>query len=205
MKSKLVYLMVGIVLFSFAPIINAESIGNFKQNQEMQITNYCNDGTCTYMNLTSITSPNGTVTTYNSAMTQNIQEFNYSYIPTELGTYNFKTCGNPSGNIICDSDTFEVTSTGTGGSMFFIILLTSLAIIFFIASLFVPEEFFVYISGVCFLIGGIYLMINGMDVLNDTNTRYLSFVYLGIGLLFTIGAYIFNLYSENLEDSEEED
>ncbi len=197
-KKILTTIILGIFLFSLA---SAESIGTFKVNEPMQITNYFQDGTCSYMNLVNLELPNNTIININTAMTNNNQAFNFSYTPTELGIYTFKTCGNPGGNIICNSDTFESTSTGTRGSMFFLILLTSIAMIFFIASLFVPEEFFVYISGVSFLIGGIYLMTNGIDVLNDTNTRYLAFIYLGVGLLFTLGAYIYNLYSN---DSEEE-
>ena len=100
------------------------------------------------------------------------------------------------------SGTFNATSTGEDGSMFYLILLTSLAIIFLLASLFVDEEFFVYISGTLFLLGGIYLMINGIDVVNNSNTRNLSYIYIGIGLLFTIGAYIYNSYSKN-QDGEE--
>lgn len=200
MNRKILFIMLGIFLIVL-PLITAESIGTFKQNQEMQITNYCSVADCTYANITTINSPGGTVNYLNAEMTQTGNDFNYTYTPLELGVYTFNTCSNPGGTTICESDTFEITSTGTGGSMFFIILITSIAFVFFIASLFVPEEFFVYISGASFLIGGIYLMINGIDVLNDTNTRYLAFIYLGIGLLFTLGAYLYNLYSE---DSEEE-
>lgn len=181
-------------------MVSAESIGTYKINEEMQITNYCQSGSCTYMNLVSLEFPNGTIIYPDTAMTNNNQVFNSTFTPDQLGIFKLKTCGNPNGVVVCDSDTFEVTSTGAGGSMFFLILLTSIAMIFFIASLFVPEEFFVYISGISFLIGGIYLMTNGIDVLNDTNTRYLAFIYLGIGLLFTLGAYVYNLYSNDSED-----
>jgi len=197
MKRLLLFLLLGMFLFS---LVSAESIGTVKQGDEIQLTNYCWAGGCTSATLTSITYPNGKVENINSTMTKNTQNFNYTYTPTEIGVYSFNTCSNPWGILVCDSDTFEVTSTGTGGSMFFIILITILALIFFISSLFVPEEFFVYISGVSFLIGGIYLMINGIDVLNDTNTRYLSYLYIGIGFLFSIGAYVYNLYSENSEE-----
>lgn len=196
------FMILGMFLLTLVPLVAADNIGTFKVNEPMQLTNYCIEGTCTYMTLGVITtpSPNSERINVSAAMTQNGQNFNYSYTPTKLGIYTFTTCGNPGGNLICDSDTFESTSSGSEGSNFFIILITALAVIFFIASLFVPEEFFVYISGVCFLIGGIYLMSNGLDVLNDTNTRYLAFIYLGIGLLFSLGAYIYNLYEDNTDD-----
>lgn len=97
---------------------------------------------------------------------------------------------------------FDVNNTGSNGSMFFLILIISIAIIFFLATLFVNEEFFVYISGVLFLVGGIYLMINGIDIMNDWYTRTISYVFIGIGFLFTIGAYIFNSYYKKGEDEE---
>ena len=184
-------------------ISSATNIGKFKAGDSFEITNYCQTGDCTQANLTSIAFPDGTVQYFNSAMTQTGQNFNYTFVATQLGEYTFNTCANPGGSVICDSDTFDVTSTGGGGSLIMLILILSFAVIFFIASLFAPEEFFVYISGVCFLIAGIYLMVNGIDVLNDTNTRYLAFISLGIGLLFTLGAYIYNYINES-SDSEEE-
>ncbi len=108
-KKILMIMIIGMFLFSFAA---AEDIGVFKLNDKMQITNYCQEATCTFMNITTITTPNGTLEIINSGMTQNFQDFNYSYTPIELGTYNFKTCGNPSGVLICDSDTFDITFSG---------------------------------------------------------------------------------------------
>ena len=101
------------------------------------------------------------------------------------------------------SEVLSLTFTGNNqATMFYLILLTGLALFFMSCSLFVDEEFFVYISGVLFLIGGIYLMINGLDIINDVNTRYLAFIYIGTGILFTIGAYIYNGYSK-FKDEEE--
>jgi hypothetical protein len=207
--SRLPFLFTFIFLFliSFSSaqgfIVEDQSVTlyTFQINQEMQITNFCASADCTYANLTRIISPNGTITYPNVEMTKNGNNFNYSYIPIELGTYSFTTCSNPEGIQFCETDSFDVTSTGSGGSLLFIIIITFIAVLFFIASLISPEEFFVYISGVAFLIGGVYLMINGLDVLNDTNTRYLAYIYLGIGLLFTLGAYIYNwIYSQREEE-----
>ena len=100
---------------------------------------------------------------------------------------------------------FEVTDTGKENfNYWFIVLGTALAILFLIFSILTPEEFFVYISGVFFLIEGIYIMINGFSLVNDANTRMFAFIYLGIGILFTVGAYVFNLYSNSNNEEEEE-
>ena len=110
MNNKIILsLILGIFLFSFT---SAVLIGTYKINEEMSITNYCKDGTCTYMNLTSIKLPNNTILNFNTEMTQNVQDFNYSYTPTLEGEYTFVTCGNPSAEVICNSDTFKVNSFG---------------------------------------------------------------------------------------------
>jgi hypothetical protein len=111
MNKKILILMIGI--FILIPFITAESIGVFKQNQETQITNYCSTSDCTYANITRIILPNGTINTINEEMTQTGYNFNYSYTPTELGTYKFSSCSNPSGVNVCEEDRFEVTPTGS--------------------------------------------------------------------------------------------
>lgn len=110
MKKKILILMIlGIFMFNF---VSAESIGTFKLNEPMQITNFCEEGTCTFMNISNIKTPNSTLLILNSEMTQNFQDFNFSYTPIELGVYNFVTCGDPRGLIICNSDSFEATFSG---------------------------------------------------------------------------------------------
>ena len=95
MRNKfLLSILIGIFLIS---LVGATNIGTFKQNQQMQITNYCSTGDCTYANLTTINLPNGKIDYINSAMTQDGQNFNYSYTPSILGNYIFNTCSDPSG------------------------------------------------------------------------------------------------------------
>jgi len=204
MKKELMFIIC--LALMLVPMVSAVNIGTSKLGTYAEITNYCASNTCTYANLSSVKYPiSGRMVYINEPMTKNGTNFNYTFNNiTEIGDYTFVTCSNPDGVEWCESDTFTVSSTGGAGSLTFIIIISALAFIFFIASLFVPEEFFVYISGICFVIGGVYLMINGIDVLNDTNTRYLAIVYLGIGLLFTLGAYIYNLYSDKSEYEEED-
>jgi len=105
------------VIFIFAlmfmlTFVSADSIGDgYKVDEEMQVTNYCQAGTCTYMNLSSIEYPNGTITYLNSGMTQNGQTFNYTFTPDQVGTYYFVTCGD-STIAACDKDYFITTYNG---------------------------------------------------------------------------------------------
>lgn len=95
---------------------NTESIGTFKVNTEVQLTNFCSTANCTYANLTQIIYPNGTIQNMNDEMTKEGNTFNYSYTPTELGEYYFITCSNPNGIANCDKDSFKVTPSGDYGT-----------------------------------------------------------------------------------------
>ena len=195
MKKVFLTIILGVFLLAFAPFVNA-TLPDAAAGECITIKTILNTST---INISTISYPNQTIAVSNKLMNKTAQTFTYLFCDTNtLGNYIYDYFDNE-GNVYVND--FNVTSTGTAGTNLYIILLTCLAVIFFLASLFVPEEFFVYISGILFLIGGIYLMINGLNVINNTNTRYLAYVYLGIGLLFTIGAYIFNLYSD---DSDEE-
>lgn len=195
MKMKWVnFLILGIFILVFAPFVNA-TLPDVKAGECITIKTILNTSS---VNISTISYPNQTIAISNKLMLKTAQTFTYEFCDTnELGNYVYDYFDDEGKVYVND---FNVTSTGTDGSNLYIILLTCLAIIFFLASLIVPEEFFVYISGTLFLVGGIYLMINGLNVINNTNTRYLAYVYIGIGLLFTIGAYIYNLYSENSEE-----
>lgn len=200
---KKIYLLIiaSLFLMSFASAIS--DLGTFKQHECINLYQYCDD--CTYVNLTTIKYANGTIdTSFNDAMNKSDQDFTYNFCGTQsIGDYYFINCGDKNGGYACEQIDFHVSSTGGEGSQFWLILITCLAVIFFIASLIAPEEFFVYISGVLWLLGGIFLMVSGIDVLNDQNTRNLAYVYIGIGILFTVGAYIYNWIYENKGEPEE--
>jgi hypothetical protein len=203
---KLYYCLIIICFINIVGIANAEESGGTligKQNDCITLPQEC--ASCSYVTLTSIQYPNMSRSYINTAMTEQGTSYNYSFCDTsQLGKYIYCVVGDVDGTDTVACKDFEITATGgdKGGSMFFLIIITSLAVVFLIATLFVNEEFFVYICGVLFLIGGVYLMINGLDVLNDVNTRYLAYVYLGIGMLFTLGAYIYNSYSRRYEEEE---
>lgn len=189
--------MLGLFLISLVSAL--DNYGTFENGETIRITQVCSDAT--YINISSISNPKSQVMVSNIEMASaGSGEYYYEFTnTTENGRYDVRGISDG-----CEEEFavyLYVNSTGNeSGSMFYIILLTSLAVIFLLASLFVNEEFFVYVSGVLFLVGGIFLMVYGLDSINDTNTRYLAFVYLGIGILFSIGAYIYNLYSKEEEE-----
>ena len=188
--------MIIFITFIFcANIVSAGQMPSIKQGETALVRQTC--GSCSYVNI-SIYYPNSTKAITNDAMT-NVGGgyWEYSFLSTnELGKYDYPTCGDIDGVHTCSSSDelpyFEVKNS----NYFLFYTLLGLAMLFFIATLFVNEEFFVYISGILFLISGIYLMINGIDLVNDWYSRGISYVLIGIGLLFSIGAYIFNSYNK---------
>lgn len=180
MKKILTIFLFGIFLISLA---SAESIGTFEQGKLMQITNYCNDGTCTYMNLTSLELPNGTILYLIAGMTKNIQDFNYSYTPMDLGTYTFKTCGNPSGNVVCDNDEFLVTPSGNSGIDNIILFIIAIVMLYGITILgfYKRNSFMTVLGGMAMLFFGVYIINNGLLIFRDGLTNYIAYLTIGLG------------------------
>lgn len=133
MGKQLFLVMLLVCMFT---LVSAEDIGTFKIDTEMQITNYCEVGTCTYITLDSLELPNGTVTYPNTNMTKNGQSYNYTFTPSEIGTYTFTTCGDSTLNV-CDKDTFFVNYNGQANSIATMItlLLFFVGLFFFYKSL----------------------------------------------------------------------
>lgn len=105
--------VLGMFLFSFATIVSAEDkIGVFKPNVEFNITNFCSTADCTYMDLESVTYPNGTVLFLGDAMNQVGQEFTYNFSSEDSGTYYFRTCADPRGSEMCERDYFSINPAG---------------------------------------------------------------------------------------------
>ncbi len=190
MKNKiLMFAILGMFLLSFA---SAGLIGTFKVNNEMEITNYCQDGTCTYMNLTSISLPNNTIIYPNAAMVKNYQDFSYTYTPTLQGTYTFTTCGNPSGVVICDSDTFESTPSGRDGSsnmIFFIVVILLLYTISFLG-FFKKNIPMTILGGMALMFLGVYMIQNGIIIYRDNLTNYIGYVTIAWGAISSLWALV---------------
>ncbi len=202
MKNKIILTMLlGVFLLGniLALECDGNNIGTFKPESNINLMQTCD--ACTYVTLNSINYPNSTIVYINTNMTQSGVNYNYTFNTNVNGDYYYTVFGDKNGLISSEVFCFRV---GDEFGYWFILIGTILAIIFFIASLTTPEEFFVYISGVLFLIEGIYIMINGFSLVNDVNTRMIAIVYLGIGLLFTLGAYIYDWVSNSNKEEEEE-
>jgi len=110
MKNKLILaLMLGMFLISFA----GASPGTYKQGQKINLLQTCAD--CTYVNISSITSPNGSILISNAVMSQDGSVFNYtlnSSFTDTIGTYRVNGIGDPEGTDEIWTYGFDVTYYG---------------------------------------------------------------------------------------------
>lgn len=151
----------------------------------------CSD--CTYVNLTSIIFPNGTVISYNEEMNKDDTSFTYNFCSTnELGIYIYSVKGNPSGLISTDDFTFEVTPSGQSGTantiffLFSIILLYTITFIGFFGKN-IPMTI---LGGMALLFLGIYLLQNGLIIFQNTLTNYIAYITIAVGIITSFWALL---------------
>ena len=195
---KLVIFIFLVVLY--LNLISAQStLGDVPLNNCIKLKQSC--GNCTYSNITAITYPDKTTINISYSMTKQDTMYYYDFCNnTKLGQYIIDGISDVDGIVTPWSYDYEVIS----GSPWIWITLILLAIIFLIISIFADEEFFVYISGIFFLIAGIYTMINGIDIMTieDLYIKAITYIFIGLGFLLTIGAYVFNRFSSNKKEEE---
>lgn len=156
-------------------LISAESIGTFKQGDTFNITNYCQDGGCTGINLISVQYPDGTTQVINEAMTMVGQTGFYEFSSYKIGTHYFTTTGS---NGITNTDSFDISG---GDSIFFIIgFLLAFGITFW--GLKIKHEWITLAGCFLMLILGIYTSFNGIGIYKNDFTNAISYITLLIGL-----------------------
>lgn len=191
MKNILITIIMGMFLITLV------SASNFlgQQYEDITILENCRDDgspcDATYLCNITITDPYNNVTVSNAPMTRESTYYNYTLIDTdELGIYNFLTdCSNGtfSGT---NEGTLEVTSTGKDTNPTLVIIILAVAFVLFFIGVFVKNFSIGFISGVLFLVTGVYTMIYGFTYLNDTYTRAVAYVILGFGFIITLTAGI---------------
>jgi len=71
-----------------------------------------------------------------------------------------------------------------------LVLLLIFIWVFFIFSVVSGDEFLVFISSCGLVLIGIFLMVNGIENLNNWVTRMLAFIQLGIGMLGLLEPFV---------------
>jgi hypothetical protein len=190
------------ISFTLIGLVSAETIPYKIGNNTLQFT--CTVGTSKQIPSNSATYnysiyfQNGTTLLENKQATPLGQGSFYAdvYLPS-IETYTTKefcydTLGNSS-----NQESIPVTSTGNSFSLKLLIFLFIGGIVFLCLSLFGNEEFFIFISGLFFLLGGLFMWIYGFGDLNNWYTFGIGIIGVGLGILL-----IFQAYSgeENLQE-----
>jgi hypothetical protein len=199
LKGSLIIMALVFLLSIVIPMTSANSIpnqGEVRQGSQATIVQSCSDAT--YITLATIQYPDRTVVTIDTNMTLvSPGNFQYNFTDTnQLGRYD--VCVTTDG---CENTGCFIFTVDNNTSNIFIIL-SVLAFLLCILSILGNTEFFLYSSGVIFIVTGILSMVNGIGDLSDWTTRAISLVYLGLGFIFIIGAY---LDSGDFGSKEEED
>jgi hypothetical protein len=200
--NKQIYFIIGILLI--LPCISAYDIfGTFKQGDTVRLYQYCDS--CSYVNITTMKYPNGTVATINDNMIKDGTDYYYYWNYTEdLGDYFYTVCGDKDGEFICEDMKFDITINGTtlteGSSYAYIGLLVLLGLFLILcAYLFVKyDNLLARVSlfgiGYLLLVGITFIawdMAKSFLILSFTADmfRILFFVLISLAFPLLIGAF----------------
>jgi len=227
MNKKILTLMFGMIfLFMTMSFVSSESIGTFKQNENVELYQTCND--CDYVNFTSIKYPNGTAFLKNIETTQEGTYYYYvldSNYTNNLGTYTYCYEGANSYDSSTGCLEFEITETGNvfsdantktfGYSLLVMLFFSSL--FFIISTTFKDKDnsevnkknrgarfFFIALSLVTAIIAVLYIMTTMQTVMPEFSaliSGFSTFHYVILSVLFVLFIFIMiNITFKLLED-----
>lgn len=165
-------------------------IGIIKQFRCIDLYNYC--PTCSYINLTAVQYPNGTIETMNLAMTKTENNYKYEFCGTELlGEHSYTTCGDKGGVITCEDITFEVTPSGFTGTLGFYILIIALSFGIILLGFHLQDAPIVIIGSFGLYFVGLYILFFGIDGMKDpTYTWAIGIIVLMLAAYISIRSAI---------------
>jgi len=187
----LLFLFLFIFIFSFTSVsafgYNSDSkilnIGTFNQGQPVNLIQSCDN--CTYVNITKLRLPNGTLLNLNKEMEQDGVFYNYSLntsLTTQIGEYQVSGVGDENG---LNNTWFYDFNVNGGNSIFFIIgFILAFGITGF--GLKMKHEWITLAGTFLMLILGIYTSFNGIGIFKNNLTTAISYItiLLGLGLGF---------------------
>jgi len=212
MNKKLILLvMLGIFLISLASAAESQlnSLGTYQQYECLQLRQTC--GSCTYVNFTKVSYPNGTVALDEVAAEQVGVSWNYTFCNTSaLGTYFVEGFGDIDGTDTIFVYDFKVTKTGFdfGESVLPIAILFAsliLAVIFMIFGFklgsnekLAPLSFFFIVLSIIFCIYSLHqtwvissdlLMYDGLS--STAEIIYVTVLWLIVGVAIISAIFFF--------------
>lgn len=182
------FFIFGIILLALSSINNAsaaiEEIGPIAPRDCVLLIQTC--GNCTFNNITSVIMSDGiTIAQGPVGMTKAGTQYTFNFCnTTAVGTYRVNGFGDLDGNI----QQWNYNLLVEEGDLVIFLALSVLGLLLLIIAIWSENEWLGFISGVCFMLAGLYSMIYGLNNIADLYTRGLAFVFIGLGLLFEIVA-----------------
>jgi len=185
MKKILLILAFALVFISSASAV--DNIGTFKTGESFELIQICDS--CTYVNLSSVVFPNGTMTDYtNSSMTKTGYNYNYTYSTLIEGEYQYFVCGDKLGTLRCEQFDFSVTPTGEIQDSILnnplLLILLFLGILLMAAGIGYKVATLGFLGAVSFILSGMYVMIYGFNSVANLYTRASAAVLIAVGIFF---------------------
>lgn len=187
-KKILLAMMFGILLISCASA-TLESLKTAKLNQDYTIFQTC--ASCTYVNIT-VSNVDGIILN-NIEMSDNGSGiWVYNFTPTSLGRYDVTGQGDKNSVDTSFVTYFEVTSTGNTKNSFWdnsiFVSLSILAFVFLIVGITIKNPYLGFLSGILFVLSGLYSAIYGFGNFANMYTRGVGIVLIGIGTFITFAS-----------------
>lgn len=176
----------------FIPTIN-----EVKQYNDVTLPQSGSNGTTawSYCNITTVYSPSHVPLVMDQVMTKRGASFNYTLsgvYTSALGTYIVEGFCGDGYNFKPFAYKFLVTTTGGASSisLWIALLLIIISIIFLILAILMDNEYLGFITGILFVVSGIYVMIYGFGNMADLYTRTIGIVLISLGfLVFFVSAF----------------
>jgi len=167
------------------------------QGQSVDLPQGGSNGTdaWSWCNITRLIDPDHNVLLSDIVMNKGGYNFNApidGMYTQKIGTYTVETICGDGINVKSGIYSFEVTTTGgsTGNSLWMALLLIITSLVFFIVALYADNQYIGFITGISFVVSGMYIMIYGFGGLADLYTRTIAIVVLAFGMIvFFISAF----------------
>ena len=186
---KIGIIILAMILLCSVPVLSEDV---YKQYDKAVLSVDCiNNATVCTASATcniSVLYANGSVYLSSRAMTNSGTYFTYTLTDTSVtGVYTEKVfCADGSFHGY-GTDTFRITSDGNSGDSTFLFMgFAILGFLVMVLGIWTQNRILLFISGLMISVSGVYVLINGFMDANTEWTKMMSYVVIGIGLIFTV-------------------
>ena len=182
MNQKYVFIvLLAIILAGTILPLASASLGTYQQNSCVDIKTILNT---TAANISSLSWPNSTAIITNRVMNKTGYTFNYTFCSTRVeGTYVYDYV-DAIGNVYVNN--FIVTPTGDTTSNTFFVVFCIISVVLLLLAYVFKNTVFAFLSGLAFLVTGVYTMINGFGDVTTTYTYIVAVIIIGLGAILAI-------------------